>query len=254
MAPTDIASSAGARGPRILTQLLRFLGELFLPALLGGPCRVEYAQGKPFGVCSFEFSRYQVRLLPRESDGAPLRALERAKQEHPNAVFLGNAGMYHASGKPVGVLIDEGVELSSLNQHEGHGNFFMKPNGVFWTSKSAFHVSESRSFAHQMEKAQAATQSGPLLLLNNIRHPSFRRDSRYKKIRNGVGVSPDGQQVFFAISMVPVSFWELAGLFRERLGASDALYLDGVVSSVLAPGLRHSGHAPLGPIFLIVAK
>lgn len=238
----------------MLIPFLRFLGELCFPALLQGPCSVEYAYGKPFGVCSFEFSRYRLRILPREPGGVPLRALEQAKQEHPNAVFLGNAGMYHATGEPVGVLVDEGVKFSSLNLEKGQGNFFMKPNGVFWASKVAFHLSESGSFVHQISKAQAATQSGPLLLVDNSRHPSFRSNSRHKKIRNGVGVSPDGQKVFLAISMVPVRFWELAGLFRDRLGARDALYLDGVVSSVLAPGLRYTGHAPLGPILMVVAR
>ena len=46
---------------------------------------------------------------------------------------------------------------------------------------------------------------------------------------------------------------ERDGLFRDRLGAPDALYLDGVVSRLYAPSLnRDDGGMDMGPIVAIV--
>ena len=47
-----------------------------------------------------------------------------------------------------------------------------------------------------------------------------------------------------------MSFGSFARLFRDGLGARNALYLDGSVSGLLAPGIGRSdiGFRPLGPI------
>lgn len=75
------------------------------------------------------------------------------------------------------------------------------------------------------------------------------RDSPSKRIRNGVGVSDDGRTVHFAISDVPVNFHHFGRLFRDRLGTRNALYFDGNVSRLYAPGLvRVDLGIPLGPM------
>jgi uncharacterized protein YigE (DUF2233 family) len=71
-------------------------------------------------------------------------------------------------------------------------------------------------------------------------------------IRNGVGVSNAGR-VVLAISEEPVSLHEFAMLFRDALDCPNALYLDGVISSLHAPALRRSDKkAELGPIIAVV--
>jgi uncharacterized protein YigE (DUF2233 family) len=45
-----------------------------------------------------------------------------------------------------------------------------------------------------------ATQSGPMLVIDGALHPRFREDSTSLNIRNGVGVSADGQRLVLAIS------------------------------------------------------
>ena len=53
----------------------------------------------------------------------------------------------------------------------------------------------------------------------------------------------------FAISNDAVNFHAFARLFRDELGLRDALYFDGNISRLYAPGLdRHDGGFPMGPI------
>jgi uncharacterized protein YigE (DUF2233 family) len=97
-----------------------------------------------------------------------------------------------------------------------------------------------------------ATQSGPLLVSAERIHPAFNPKSVSRLFRNGVGViSP--HEVVFAISEGPVSFYEFATLFRDKLHCSDALFLDGTVSSLYAPPLgRNDRKIKLGPIIGVV--
>jgi uncharacterized protein YigE (DUF2233 family) len=70
-------------------------------------------------------------------------------------------------------------------------------------------------------------------------------------IRNGVGAR--GQQAIFVISEQPVTFYELATYFRDELHCPDALYLDGVVSSLHSAELRRSDFkVDLGPIVGVI--
>ena len=92
-----------------------------------------------------------------------------------------------------------------------------------------------------------ATQSGPLLVRRGVIHPAFRASSSSRLIRNGVGVT--GNYAVFVISEKPVTFYELASYFRDELNCPDALYLDGVVSSLHSAELgRTDVKAELGPM------
>ena len=72
-------------------------------------------------------------------------------------------------------------------------------------------------------------------------------------IRNGVGVSPDGRTAWFAISDRPVTFHEFGRLFRDGFGVRDALYFDGSISRLYAPGLNRADFGrSLGPMIGLV--
>ena len=108
---------------------------------------------------------------------------------------------------------------------------------------------ESRRFADVQPQCRLATQSGPLLVIDGALHPRFlpQSDSRY--IRNGVGVSRDMKTAWFAISDAPVTFHQFARFFRDGLGARNALYFDGSISRLYAPGLRRADWGRrMGPI------
>ena len=87
-----------------------------------------------------------------------------------------------------------------------------------------------------------------MLVINGALHPRFLSDSTSRNIRNGVGIARDGL-LYAAISDEAVTFHEFARLFRDQLETPNALFLDGRVSRLYAPGIgRHDIGFPMGPI------
>jgi uncharacterized protein YigE (DUF2233 family) len=175
-------------------------------------------------------------------------------------VMAMNAGMFHPNRQPVGLLVSAGKRISELNLNPGRGNFFLKPNGVFAVRSGVdaeFAVSDSDEW-YQMEYPDPrrllfseATQSGPILLLRGNEHPAFDPASSHRALRNAVGVERAAGTAIFVISTTPVTFHELAELYRG-FGKYDALYLDGNVCSLYAPRLdRRDLGRGLGPVVVL---
>lgn len=194
----------------------------------------------------------KLRLFWRDDHGQPLRRLDRLaawlKGQGQTLAFGMNAGMYHADASPVGLLVIDGRELAPLNLADGRGNFFLKPNGVFFIDAKGPHVVDAVDYPASSEGVKLATQSGPLLLKGGEIHPAFSANSASRYIRNGVCAA--GSQGVFVISQRPVTLYEFASYFRDVLHCHDALYLDGAVSSLYSPSLdRNDRLADLGPLF-----
>jgi uncharacterized protein YigE (DUF2233 family) len=150
--------------------------------------------------------------------------------------FATNGGMFHADYQPVGLLVQDGVERSPINLKSGDGNFFLKPNGVFVISHNGrAAIVRSEKFRGLDQGVSAATQSGPLLVIDGRVNPAFKRGSTNRFVRSGVGII-DPHTVVFAISNKAINFWDFAYLFRDVLGCKNALYLDGVISKFYLPG------------------
>ena len=165
--------------------------------------------------------------------------------------FAMNAGMYNPDFSPVGLFVKDGREISPLNVADGTGNFFLKPNGVFFVSASGPRIVETTEYPVLAPGVRLATQSGPLLLRHGVVNPAFDAASTSRLIRNGVGISKN--TILFAISEQPITFYEFAVFFRDELQCQDALYLDGVVSSLYSVNLqRNDSRADLGPIIGVV--
>jgi uncharacterized protein YigE (DUF2233 family) len=212
---------------------------------------VEF-EGKAATVCKADVRNNQLRLFLRADNGEVLGSLEAASQlasaQGERLQFAMNAGMYHSDFTPVGLLVIDGREISPLNLAAGEGNFFLKPNGVFLLGPAGVRIVPSEQYPQLTERVMLATQSGPLLLARGKVHPKLDPYSKSRTIRNGVGVQGRDQAVF-AISEQPMTLYEFAKLFRDRLQCSDALYLDGSISSLLSVELRRNDRrAPLGPI------
>ena len=209
-------------------------------------------QGKAATVCKVDVRNNQLRIFLRDDKGELLGSLDAAARlaasQGERVQFAMNAGMYHPDFTPVGLLVIGGREISPLNLDSGDGNFFLKPNGVFVLTGAGVRILPSEQYPQLKERVLLATQSGPLLLQAGKVHPRLDPYSRSRVIRNGVGVQGRDQAVF-VISDQPVSLYEFAMLFRDRLQCTDALYLDGSVSSLLSVERRRNDRrAPLGPI------
>lgn len=153
------------------------------------------------------------------------------KQQH--LVFAMNGGMYKPGKSPVGLYIENQVTLSPIDTTSGSGNFYLKPNGVFYiTTANVAAICNSERFINN-GKIRYATQSGPMLVVNGKIHPAFQPGSANLNIRNGVGILSDNK-VVFVMSKQEVNFYDFANYFK-RMGCKNALYLDGLVSRTYLP-------------------
>lgn len=237
--------------------LILLLALLLLPAAADATCRTTGFEGLPLTLCEVAADE-DLRLFLRDGEGQVFGSFARVSAVLEGAgerlVFAMNAGMYHPDRRPVGLHVQDGVEQAPLITREGPGNFGMLPNGVFCVTAAGFAVVESRAFAAAPPACRLATQSGPMLVIGGALHPRFLPDSDSLHIRNGVGVSRDGQRAYFVISDQPVTFHRFARFFRDGLGVAEALYFDGSISRLYAPEVgRDDWGRPMGPIIGLVA-
>lgn len=227
------------------------------PAMAEPPkcAEIEHLSGR-YTVCTFDPAKDTIRLFGAatlETVGATYDQLNtHLLRNGQHMSFAMNGGMYHADYGPVGLLVEHGRETGALNRGDAFGNFFMKPNGVFWVKDGKAGVMETEAYAKAGLSPREATQSGPMLVIDGKIHPRFLPDATSLQIRNGVGILPDGR-IAFAISTVPVRFHDFATLFRDRLQCENALFLDGSISSLYAPEIRrHDRNAVMGTIIAVV--
>ena len=216
-------------------------------------------RGQGFLVRTVDPHKEDLRLFWKDDKGNLLHdfsGLEEAvNAKGESLVFAANAGMFEPDSRPVGLLVQDGAEISPLNLNDGAGNFYMKPNGIFVVNeKHKALVVESSSYAALLTPVVWATQSGPLLVNEGSISPDFTSGSASRKIRSGVGVRKDGT-IVLALSTRPVDFYEFATAFRNRWKCPNALYLDGAISAFFRLGDKETpGEHSFGPMFGLVTK
>jgi uncharacterized protein YigE (DUF2233 family) len=160
-----------------------------------------------------------------------LRSFVESKKQ--KLLFAMNGGMYKLDQTPQGLYIQQGKLFSALDTSTGKGNFYLKPNGIFYiTTDNKPAVCQTADFKMNTQ-INYATQSGPMLVINGKTHPAFKEGSKNLNIRNGVGILPD-HRIVFAMSKKEINFYDFAMYFKS-LGCNNALYLDGFVSRVYLP-------------------
>ena len=209
------------------------------------PCR-SLAHGRnSYIVCELDLRRYvsepigSSKARPTAPSGDWCGPVDRRQAP----LFVMNAGMFHKDRSPVGLYVEDGKVLVDADTANGEGNFYMKPNGVFFIAGDRAGVMETARFLNDKPKVDFATQSGPMLVIDGALRPKISPRGSSRHVRNGVGVRCP-HTVVLAISMRPVTFGDLATLFKDRLGIANALYLDGSISGIYA--------ARMGPKHLFV--
>ncbi len=235
---------------RKLSSILRFTVCTAVCGLLGSVVSFSVHASEAQHI-SFEGGTYDVyrldadelsklRLYWKDKDGNPYKTIGRLKlslqEQGKKLLFATNGGIYSKEYTPLGLYVEQGEKLGSLNMGQGSGNFSMKPNAVFYIDSNGAYIEDASKLSVSVETMQDAVQSGPALLLDGEMHPRFFKDSDSYNIRNGVGIDSQGG-VVFAISNTPVNFYTFAALFRDKLDCNNALYLDGSISEMYLPEL-----------------
>jgi uncharacterized protein YigE (DUF2233 family) len=251
---------------RLKSASIAFGAMLALPSAASAEaCRTQAFDGESYIVCGFDLGRQTIRTFWLNGEGAPYRTFgalaEGLEGKGKSLRFAMNGGMYRDDLRPVGLYIENGKELAPANTKTLKGtpsqipNFYKKPNGVFYIGEGAAGVVETGHFLSARPRAEFATQSGPMLLIDGAIHPAFIAGSTDRKPRNGVCVT-DGTHVHFVMTRGWVNFHDFARYFRDGLGCKNALFLDGgVASGLYAPELKRNdppGHGGYGPIIAVV--
>jgi uncharacterized protein YigE (DUF2233 family) len=181
--------------------------------------------------------KVDFRLFWKNDTGKIFKSIQNLKNyveaQNKQLVFAMNAGMFKADNTPQGLYIQEGKEIYPMDKDSARGNFYLKPNGVFYTTTDnhAF-ICKTEDFVANAH-TRFATQSGPMLLIGGKIHPAFTQGSTNVNIRNGVGILPNGQ-IVFAMSQKEINLYDFA-LYFQQLDCKNALYLDGFVSRTYLP-------------------
>jgi len=202
----------------------------------GSSSLINY-QNKSYSVfVSSDFNKVKMGL--KNKDGESYRSIGNllSEKKSDNILYACNGGMYLKDNNPQGLYIQDGKLITEMDEkQEGYGNFYMQPNGVFVLTKDSAEIVKSTDLKNRGYKDVIfATQSGPMLIIDGNINSKFSKNSKHLNIRNGVGVN-DKNEVILVKSETPVSFYEMARLFKEKYNCKNALYLDGVISRAYLP-------------------
>jgi uncharacterized protein YigE (DUF2233 family) len=116
-----------------------------------------------------------------------------------------------------------------------NANFYLQPNGVFFIEGGKYAVLSTKAFREKYpdlkdKRPDFATQSGPMLVINDSINSNFTNGSQNMNIRSGVGILPNGNPVF--IICQGINFYDFAALFKDKFGCRSALFLDGAISEM----------------------
>jgi len=228
-------------------------------------CAPQTFEHAGYVVCTIDLKLAQPRLFWKGADGQPYRTFANVAKAVADGgkslTFAMNAGMYGDDFAPMGLHVENGEQLRPANtvklkpSTNPVPNFYKKPNGVFFIDAEGAGILPTQVFLKRREKAVLATQSGPMLVIENKLNPIFIAGSTDRKRRSGVGVC-EGDALRFAISDSPVNFHDFARLFRDELKCPDALFLDGGRGSGIYVRAMdredQSGHGGFGPIVGLV--
>ena len=183
------------------------------------------------------------------------------KQKGEKVLMLTNGGMYTPGNDPEGLLIANGKELEpiDLNTSKRMLNFYMMPNGVFYINDGKPKIETTKVFSIKYNGNQIApdqaTQSGPMLVINNKHHPAFNHGSSSKKLRSGVGIMKDGKVIFIISKNSITNFHDFGTIFKDVFGCENALFLDGAISKMYTKKYnKASKGGNFGPIISVTEK
>lgn len=219
-------------------------------------CQPASFEGIALTHCIADPEKHTIKTALAPAAGETFGTIEAwAAGKNESAIaFVMNGGIYGDDLKPVGYFVTDGDRLEELDTGSGDGNFYMKPNGVFYGTGGTWRILETDTFLRTVGTRPAfGTQSGPMLVKGGELNPEFQDDGPSRQIRNGVGVDSEGR-AHFVISNAPISFGAFGRYFRDELKTPNALFLDGNVSSLWDPATGRMDNRRVGPLIVVEKK
>jgi len=201
----------------------------------------EYRSHK-FDVIRLDPSQTNLQFCLTNDQGKKYRSFKNLKTtveaKGQKLNFAMNGGMYLKDGTPQGLYIENGKTIQQIDTtQEAYGNFYLQPNGIFYIENKKGFVNTTSHYLKGNFNPDFATQSGPMLVIENKIHPAFVEGSKNIHIRNGVGIDAAGK-IVLAISNNKLNLFDFAMFFKEKMNCKNALYLDGFVSKAYIPDLN----------------
>lgn len=228
---------------------LPFPTRLLLGCILLIASSIHATETVEYGGALYQIQRVPVSDQPRlqlrwtDPQGQPLSNFgglqKQLASEGKKILFATNAGIYEHGPKPCGLTICDQHVLVPLNLKTGEGNFYLKPNGIFYFGDATGPgIVDATEYSDLGFRPRFANQSGPLLLRQGKIHPAFNVDSPNKRQRSAVGIVTKTKEIIFVMSdradrvKGRVTFHQLSRFFLH-LGCEDALFLDGDISQMI---------------------
>jgi uncharacterized protein YigE (DUF2233 family) len=217
-------------------KIVLFISILLITGLIAFPSHEGYSDDR---FISFKVNpkKDDLRFYWKNDTGEIIKSFRNLQifieSKHKKLLFAMNGGMFKKDYSPQGLYVEEQKIINALDTTYGDGNFYLKPNGVFYMyTDNSVGIKRTNDFINN-GLVKYATQSGPMLVIDGEIHPVFKKVSTNLNIRNGVGILPDNT-VIFAMSKMEINFYDFAEYFKS-LGCKNALYLDGFVSRIYLP-------------------
>lgn len=216
------------------------------------PCRRRLAAAETKDTLSYRAYRVdsKTQFVIIEPHQSALKAL-------PRPQMITNAGMFDPDFQAHGLLVISRHVYQQLDRRKAKGaNFYVEPNGVFYIDDGKYFVSPTRVYAtlYAHKVPEFATQSGPMLVINDSINRTFDKASEYLTTRSGVGILPNGDPIF--IIAEGINFYDFAAIFKNRLFCKNALFLDGGISEMFVgpEEQKHLHEYKFGPVVAVMKK
>jgi uncharacterized protein YigE (DUF2233 family) len=212
-------------------------GSLIIAALIFAFASKNAVDDNRFISCIVNPKVEDLQFYWKTDNGENFKSIDNLKtwlqQNNKTLEFAMNGGMYKQDNSPQGLYIENYKALSPIDTTSGNGNFYLKPNGIFYLLKNNTPIICNTTNFIVNENIKYATQSGPMMLIDGEIHEKFIKGSLNLNIRNGVGILPNNS-IIFVMSKKEINFYDFANYFKN-LGCKNALYLDGLVSRTFLP-------------------
>lgn len=219
----------------------------------GSACSPASFEGTALTHCVADPAKHRISaaLAPKSGDNFGTIEGWAAGRNEGAIAFVMNGGTFGDDLQPIGYFVQDSDRRVELNRGEGSGNFFLRPNGVFFGSGGSWRILDSDTFLRTVgDRPQFGMQSGPMLVIGGELHPEIQDDGPSKAIRAGVGMDAQGR-AHFVISQEPLSFGKLARFYRDTLKVADALYLDARSPSLWDPASGRMDGGRVGPLLVV---